>query len=225
MNFKYIVLFLFCGIFTLSAQEEINKFNAKGERVGVWKKDHPNGRIRYKGQFEAGKEIGIFKYYSMVSSEHPILVKTFSKDSNLADVVFYTEEGVVESKGTMDSKSRVGKWLFYHKDGTTILSEENYENGFLNGSSKTFYKSGIPTEILNYKNGKLHGKVQRFADNGVLIDDLNYVDGKLHGLAKYYNLDGKLIYTGMYENDEKSGKWEFYDDRKPVKPDTNSLKQ
>ncbi|SNR75297.1 Antitoxin component YwqK of the YwqJK toxin-antitoxin module [Lutibacter agarilyticus] len=225
MKFKFVVLFLFSGILSLSAQEEINKLNAKGERVGVWKKDYPNGRIRYQGQFEAGKEVGVFKYYSMVSSEHPILVKTFSKSTNLAEVVFYSEEGILESKGQMDGKNRVGKWLYFQKDGITIVSEENYENGVLNGISKTFYKSGIPTEILHYKNGKLHGKVERFADNGVLIDDLSYVDGKLQGLAKYYNLDGKLIYTGMYENDEKAGKWEFYDDGKSVRPDTNTLKQ
>ena len=225
MKFKYIVVFCWFCFSMLSAQETINQFNANGEREGVWKKQYPNGRIRYKGQFEAGKEVGVFKYYSMVSSEHPILVKTFLKNTNLADVVFYTEEGVIESKGNMDGKSRVGKWLFYHKDGTTIISEENYENGALNGVSKTFYKSGTATEILNYKNGKLHGRVQRFADNGILIDDLNYVDGKLQGLAKYYNLDGKLIYTGMYENDEKVGKWEFYDDGKSVRPDTNTLKQ
>lgn len=225
MNFKYVVLFLFSGILSLSAQEEINKLNAKGERVGVWKKDYPNGRIRYQGQFEAGKEVGVFKYYSMVSSKHPIVVKTFIKNTNLAEVVFYSEDGILESKGKMEGKNRVGTWFFYQKDGITILSEENYEHGVLKGISKTFYKSGTPTEILNYKDGKLHGKVERFADNGVLIDDLNYVDGKLSGLAKYYNLDGKLIYTGMYENDEKTGKWEFYDDGKSVGPNTNTLKQ
>jgi antitoxin component YwqK of YwqJK toxin-antitoxin module len=198
--------------------------NAKGERIGVWKKDYPNGRIRYQGQFKDGKEVGVFKYYSIASSKHPIVVKTFLKETNRADVVFYSEEGIVESKGQMEGKNRVGTWFFYQKDGTTILSEEKYENGALNGISKTFYTSGKPTEILNYKNGKLHGKVQRFADNGVLIDDLNYVDGKLNGLAKYYNLDGKLIYTGMYENDEKAGKWEFYDDGKSVRPDNDTLK-
>lgn len=220
MKFKYVLLLFFCGILMLSAQEEVNQLNTDGERVGVWKKFYQNGRIRYQGQFEAGKEVGVFKYYSMVSSDHPIVVKTFSKDSDLAAVVFYTEKGLIESKGAMEGKNRVGKWLYYHKDGKTLLSEENYENGRLNGISKTYYKTGTPTEILQYKNGELHGNIKRFADNGILIDDVNYIDGKLNGIAKYYNLEGKLIYTGMYENDEKTGRWEFYDDGKSVSPNT-----
>lgn len=214
MKFKYLVVFFCFGFSLLSAQETINQFNANGEREGVWKKKYPNGRIRYQGQFENGKEIGVFKYYSIISSDFPIVVKTFSKESAKAEVVFYTEKGVLESKGTMNGKNRIGQWLFYHKDGKTILSKENYEKGILNGISKTFYKTGKPTEILHYKNGKLHGNIQRFADNGVLMDDVNYIDGKLYGEAKFYNIDGKLIYTGMYENDEKVGKWEFYDDGK-----------
>lgn len=225
MKFKYLVVLCCFGFSLLSAQETINQFNANGEREGVWKKEYSNGRIRYQGQFENGKEIGVFKYYSIISSDFPIVVKTFSNESTKAEVVFSSKEGVLESKGSMNGKNRIGKWVFYHKDGKTILSEENYENGVLNGLSKTFYKTGKPTEILEYINGKLHGRVQRFADNGILIDDLNYVDGKLNGLAKYYNLDGKLIYTGMYENDEKSGKWEFFDDGKSVRPTNNIIKQ
>ncbi|MFD1292719.1 toxin-antitoxin system YwqK family antitoxin [Lutibacter holmesii] len=218
------LMFLCCfNMLLLTAQESINQVNESGAREGIWKKEYPNGRIRYQGQFKNGKEIGVFKYYSIRSSKHPILIKTFSKENNLAEVVFYTENGVIESKGVMDGKNRVGQWLYYHKDGVTILSEENYENGVLNGVSKTFYKTGKPTEILYYKNGKLHGNMQRFADNGVLIDDVNYVDGKLNGLAKFYNLKGELIYTGMYKNDEKIGKWEYFNEEETK--DKSILKQ
>lgn len=225
MKFKCIIVFFFFACSVLSAQETINNFNSKGERDGVWEKQYANGRVRYKGQFNNGKEVGVFKYYSIVSSKYPILVKTFSEENNTAEVVFYSENGVLESKGQMEGKSRIGKWFFYHKDGRTILSEENYENGVLSGLSKTYYKTGTLTEVLMYKNGKLHGNIKRFADNGVLIDDVNYIDGKLNGLANYYNLDGKLIYTGLYENDKKTGKWEFFDDGKSVKSNTNNLKQ
>jgi len=219
MKIKIIgLLIFFCGIFTISAQEEMNKVNERGERVGVWKKLYDNGRIRYQGQFESGKEVGVFNYYSMVSSEHPIMIKTFSKENNIATVEFYSESGVIESKGKMNGKNRFGQWFYYHSNGEIVISEENYENGLLNGESKTFYRSGVITEILQYKNGKLHGEIKRFADNGVLIDDLNYNNGKLNGLAKYYDLEGELIYTGQYENDKKIGKWEYFENGKPVSP-------
>jgi antitoxin component YwqK of YwqJK toxin-antitoxin module len=209
--FFLITIFSFQAIF---AQDKINQFNIDGERIGVWKKFYPNKRIRYQGQFINGKEVGTFKYYSALSSEHPTAIKTFLPDERKAKVQFFTEKGVLKSSGEMIGKERIGKWLYYHEDGKTILAEENYQNGILNGVSNTFYKTGKITESSYYVQGKLHGNLKRYADNGVLLDDLNYKNGKLHGAAKYYNIDGTLIFWGDYENDEKVGKWEFVDDEK-----------
>jgi len=209
--FFLLTIFSFQAIF---AQDKINQFNVDGERIGVWKKFYPNKRIRYQGQFIDGKEVGTFKYYSALSSEHPTAIKTFLPDEHKAKVRFFTEKGVLKSTGEMKGKERIGKWFYYHEDGKTMLAEENYQNGILNGASNTFYKTGKITESSYYVQGKLHGNLKRYADNGVLLDDLNYKNGKLHGAAKYYNIDGELIFWGDYENDEKVGKWEFVDDEK-----------
>jgi antitoxin component YwqK of YwqJK toxin-antitoxin module len=194
----------------LNAQEEINKFDLNGKRQGVWKKYYSNNNIRYEGTFKAGNEIGVFKYYDITDSTHPIIIKAFKPNSTIATVSFYTVKGVLESTGTMDGKNRIGKWLYYYPDGKTLMIEENYVNGVLDGVFKSYYKTGKITEILNYKAGKLNGNTKRFADNGVLLDDLNYKNGKLEGAAKYYNINGKLIYAGHYKDDEKIGEWEFY---------------
>lgn len=208
--FVFILLSVM-GFQSINGQVTINQFDANGKRTGVWEKYYNNKRIRYQGQFLAGKEIGIFKYYSALSSDHPIAIKTFSKNSNQSSVQFFTEKGVLESKGEMNGKNRIGKWVYFHSDGKSILSEENYENAILNGESKTYYLTGKITEVSHYRNGKLHGNLKRYADNGFLLDDLNYENGKLHGAAKYYNIEGKLIYWGDYENDEKVGKWEYFE--------------
>jgi len=207
----------------LLSQNKINQFNTSGKRIGVWKKNYNNGKVRYIGQFKNGKEIGVFKFYSALSSEYPTAIKTFETNSNLAKVSFYTVKGVLVSEGVMDAKKRIGHWKYYQSDGKTLLSEENYKNGVLEGKSKTYYKNGKITEILFYKNAKLHGNTKRFAKNGILLDELNYVDGKLDGLAKYYDIHGKLIYTGNYENDVKVGKWEYFENGKSVRVD--KLKQ
>ncbi len=221
--FKVITLFLMFFCAQLNAQEKINQFDLKGNRNGIWKKYYTNNNIRYEGQFKNGKEVGVFKYYSITSSKYPIAIKKFNSNNTIASVKFYTVEGILESKGEMDGKKRIGKWQYYHPDGKTIMIEENYLNGVLEGEFKSYYKTGKITEILNYKTGKLHGNTKRFADNGILLDDLNYKNGKLEGLAKYYNVDGKLIYTGKYENDEKVGEWEYYENGK--KENVNKLKQ
>lgn len=217
-----IIFLLLFGIQT-TAQGKINQFDLNGKRTGVWKKHYTNKNIRYEGKFKSGKEIGVFKYYNAISSKHPVIIKTYAANNDIATVKFYTIEGVLESTGEMQGKNRIGKWLYFQPDGKALMIEENYENGVLNGEFKSYYKTGKITEFLNYKNGKLHGNTKRFADNGALLDDLNYKEGKLEGLAKYYNIDGQLIYTGNYENDEKVGEWEYYNNGK--KENVNKLKQ
>ena len=221
-NYSLLVLIMLLTFQYTNAQEKINQFNAKGERIGVWKKYYNNKRIRYEGEFNNGKEIGVFKYYSILSSKHPTIIKKFQNNSELASLSYYTVDGVLESEGTMEGKNRVGKWVYFYPEGE-IMIEENYSNGALNGTYKSYYKTGKITEIINYKNGILHGSSKRYADNGNLLDDLNYEEGKLNGLANYYTVEGKIMYKGNYENDVKVGEWEFYDNGEKVTE--NKLKQ
>lgn len=218
MKSYYKILLISIWIFLIplnsSAQEKINQLDTKGRKTGVWKKYHSNNRIRYEGQFEADKEIGVFKYYSILSSDHPIIIKTFDKGSSIATVVFYSEDGTKKSEGKMNGKNRIGKWLYYYPDGKTLLIEENYVDGVLEGNYISYFKNSKISEQLIYKNGKLHGNIKRFADNGTKIEDLNYINGVLNGSANYYNIDGMLIYTGVYENDERVGDWKYYNDGK-----------
>lgn len=209
-----IIISLFFVWYNSNSQEKINQLDSNGKKAGVWKKYYDNNKLRYVGQFEADKEVGVFKYYSMVSSEHPIIIKKFIENSAISEVSFYKVNGTKESVGKMDGKNRIGKWLYYYPDGKTLMIEENYENGVLEGSYKSYFKNNSISEQLNYKKGKLHGNIKRFADNGVLLEDLNYENGILNGQANYYNIEGKLIYNGVYENDERVGDWKYYDNDK-----------
>ncbi|MHB1146193.1 MAG: toxin-antitoxin system YwqK family antitoxin [Lutibacter sp.] len=215
----YKSLFFFLLLFvsgTVMAQEKINQLDEQGRRTGVWKKYYDNKNIRYEGQFEAGKEIGIFNYYAELNSAHPILVKSYTEGSDNAKVSYFYEGGKLESEGTMNGKNRIGKWTYYNTDGKTIISEENYENGLLHGTATTYFSPGKITEVLTFKDGVLHGNVLRYSSEGILLDDLQYENGKLHGPAKYYNIAGKLIRKGNYENDQKAGNWEYFENGKPI---------
>lgn len=200
------------------SQEKINQLDAQGRRTGIWKKFYDNNNIRYEGQFKAGKEIGVFNFYSELNSEQPMIVKTFSEGNDNAKVSYFYDDGKLESEGSMNGKNRIGKWTYYNTDGKTIVSEENYEKGLLNGISTTYFAPGKIAETANYKNDELHGNVLRYSSEGVLLDDLHYQNGKLHGPAKYFNVLGKLVRKGDYENDLKVGNWEYYEDGKPINP-------
>lgn len=193
---------------SLFGQEKINQFNANGERHGVWKKNYDNGNVRYTGTFNNGKEVGEFKYYNENNSKHPSITKKFNS-IGISTVQFFSDKGVPESIGKMKDRRRIGKWVYYAKDGKTIISEENYKDGELEGQVITYYPNGQPTEVFNYKKGKIHGLVKRYSDEGIVLDEVMYEDGKRNGLAKYYNTKGELLYSGLYENDLKVGDWEY----------------
>lgn len=207
-----ILLFLFLFIFQEGrAQQDINQFDKDNNRHGVWKKFYSNERVRYVGSFNHGKEIGTFKYYSASNSDNPIIIKKFHDNDDLADVQFFTETGVLESEGKMRGKNREGKWFYYHVDGKTVMSEENYLNGKLDGDYKTFFPTGEPTEIASYKNGLLDGNYKKYSIKGFLYQDFNYSQGKLNGLAVYYSRQtGDLIKKGPFKDDLRVGTWENY---------------
>jgi antitoxin component YwqK of YwqJK toxin-antitoxin module len=225
MKKQLLFLVFFLQLLTLAAQDQVNQFDEQGERHGVWRKYYNNNRIRYTGRFEHGKEVGIFKFYSASNSDNPVIIKTFSPDSDLAEVSFYTPSGVLESQGKMRGKEREGKWLFYHEDGKSVMSEENYLNGKLEGVYKTYYPSGEPTEIAYYKNGLLDGNYKKYSIKGFLYQDFNYSKGKLNGMATYYSRKtGDLIKKGPFKDDQRVGTWENYVDGELVSTEQPALK-
>jgi len=228
-KFKSIFLLLFIAMLTSyysNAQTAINQLDKDGNRHGIWKKFYNNDRIRYQGKFIHGKEVGTFKYYSAASSDHPIMIKEFNQDNSIADVSFFTENGTLESKGKMNGKNRVGKWLYFHEDGKTIMAEENYNNGKLHGDYKTFYNSGKPTEIGYYINGLLDSTYRKYSIKGHLYQHFSYKGGKLNGKAVYYNRKtGEITTKGQFKDDVRVGVWENYVDGELVSTEKPNLKK
>ena len=207
----FFVFAFFACFFTsenINAQK-INQFNKNKKRTGVWKKYYSNKRIRYVGQFENGKEVGTFKFYDIRESKFPVIIKTFFEDSDSLFVQFYTLAGKIETEGVLNGRKRVGNWKYFYADGT-LMSEENYKNGLLDGEQLIYYPDGLVTEFAIYKNGLKHGVVSKYSSKGILIEEITYKEGKANGLAKYFELNGNLKETGHYKNGKRIGKWEFY---------------
>jgi len=222
--FNLIILVLAMQL--VEAQEKINQFDAQGKRDGVWKKYYKvNNKLRYTGQFNHGKEVGVFKYYDINNDEIPVIIRDFNKNDNSENVSFFSKEGLLQSKGKMMEKLRIGKWIFYHKDGKTIMLEEFYKNGKLNGESKVYYANGKLTEVLHYTNGKLNGNYKRYSIRGFLYQDLTYVNDILNGPATFYNRKtGKILSKGIFKNNKRIGSWKHYENGKPTLIEKQALK-
>ncbi len=203
---------------SLLGQEKINQFDSEGKRHGVWKKYYPNSKqLRYQGTFNHGKEEGEFFFYCENCKEQPIAIKKFSGKDSIAFVQFFRENGKRLSQGTMKGKKRIGKWEFFHKDGTTLLSEEEYVNGVLDGIKTTYYANKVVTKTSQYKNGIQEGKEKYFSPEGILLKEFTYKNGELHGVATYYDADGNLIIKGNYKNGRKHGTWKYFKNGKLIK--------
>lgn len=213
-----LIFFVFYFVAENSNSQSINKFNATNQRTGIWKKYYSNNRIRYVGQFENGKEVGVFKFYDMSSSNHPVIIKTFFKDSDSLFVQFYSLDGIINTEGIIRGRKRVGNWKYFYKNGT-VMSEENYINGSLNGEQVIFYPDGQVTESTLYKEGLLDGFTSKFSSKGVLIEKVCYKEGEPNGLAKYFELNGNLKETGYYKEGKRVGEWEYYMDGEIVTDD------
>lgn len=211
-NIGYIILFLTM----ITNAQEINQFDENNKRHGVWEQRYENGRIRYEGAFVHGREIGDFYFYdNKIHNNYPSIKKVFYEDVNYEEVTFYYDGGQKRSEGKMIGKKRDGLWKYYNTAGKIIL-EENYIDGNLNGVQNVYFKTGQLTEIRNYSNNKLHGIVTRFSQHGDTLHTLTYSKGKLNGRTSLYEANGVIRESGLYYNNYRVGKWDFYIDGKFV---------
>lgn len=211
---KLLLLLLTLFLTNLYAQESINQFDNDGERNGIWKKNFENTKqIKYEGNFEHGKEVGLFKFYKLVNGKSA-LSATREFDANSDDILvkFYASSGKLISEGHMRDKIFVGKWVYYHNRTKGIMTLEHYnDQGQLDGERNVFYANGQMAEQTFYVNGKIEGVSKIFSERGVLIKAFLYSDNMLNGISKYYNGDGQLLAEGAYRNDQQHGIWKYYE--------------
>jgi len=211
---KLILGLIFTIILTLGhAQKSVNQFDKEGERHGLWTKNyHQTNQKRYEGVFKNGKEIDSFKYYTLSKGKSILsAIKVFNENDSLADITFLASNKKVISQGKMNGKRFIGQWVFYHKNSTSKMIDETYnEYGKLEGERKVYYKNGLIAEKAFYKNGKLDGEAKWFSETDVLIKWSHYKDDELNGKVINYDSDGNTTSEGDYAEDRKKGIWKYY---------------
>src|SRR5690554_241977 len=151
---KHIIVLLFLVLPTVFVAQNINQLDENGKRHGVWKKNFDNTNvIRYEGEFNHGKEIGLFKFYKNINMAAVLTAtKEFNVKDDVADVTFYASNGKVISKGKMRGKDYIGEWIYYHKDAKQELRQDNKNSKEeWNGEGWVNYNSGQLAEKLEYK--------------------------------------------------------------------------
>jgi len=217
MNTKAVILLFFVSAFSWA--QNINQLDADGKRHGIWKKNFEGtNQLRYQGQFNHGKEIGLFKFYLLVKKKSILsATKLFNANDNSAEVKFLASNGKIISEGKMVGKTYVGKWTYYHKNSDKIMTLETYDDkGVLQGDRLVYYANGQLAEKTTYIDGKIQGLSEVYSLKGVVLKSFIYVNGELNGISKAYNGKGELLSEGNFKNGKKSGIWKFYENNKLI---------
>lgn len=216
---KFLIVFLLFTVFSFAQEEQINQYDADGNRHGLWKGVYEKTkRPRYEGVFEHGKETGIFKYFDDTKAGKVIATRDFSKGDGSCYAVFYDRKGNKVSEGGINKdRQNEGVWKFYHKESPQIMAIENYKNGKLDGVRKVFYKNGKIASETHYVDGVKEGVFKQYADNGVVLEEIPYKNNQFHGWVIYRDYSGNLVAEGQYEKGLKKGIWKFYENGKLIK--------
>ncbi|MCT4628356.1 toxin-antitoxin system YwqK family antitoxin [Winogradskyella sp.] len=218
---KVYFTFFFTIILTIAyAQKSVNQYDKNGKRHGIWTKNYyKTDQKRYQGTFKHGKEIDTFNYYTLSKGKSVLsAIKVFNEKDSIAEVTFYTSTKKIISKGKMNGKRYIGKWVFYHKNSSVIMIVEHYnDDGKLEGEREVYFKNGNTAEKAMYKNGKLHGESSWYSESNKLLRRSTYINGDLNGKTINYDADENITSEGYYTENKKSGIWKYYKDGKITK--------
>ncbi|WP_320053849.1 toxin-antitoxin system YwqK family antitoxin [uncultured Acetobacteroides sp.] len=206
----FLVSCFLCCAMTVSAQQDtvFNQKNARGQKMGWWKKTYEDSTIQYVAYFENDKPVGLVKRYSKRGKIKSIL--NYLPNSSVVEAQLFNADGILLAKGKYEKNKKEGQWITYYPDGQTMYVE-NYKNNLKDGKANGYYPNKAVMYKYQYTNGRRVGAAVQYYSNGTLMEELTYSqDGKLIGPYRgYYDNNAKRI-VGTYVNGEKDGEWITY---------------
>jgi antitoxin component YwqK of YwqJK toxin-antitoxin module len=222
VQFKSIVFLFLLSQSFLFSQEKTNQVDENGNKNGQWKGYYDDSKnLKYEGQFENGKEIGIFTFYDNIKSKKIVATRDFSANDGSSYTIIYNGKFKV-SEGKVIDKIHEGEWKFYHLRSDTLMTVENYKKGALHGVKKVFYNTGLLAELTTFENGIKDGPYQKVAENGVVMEESIFKNGEYDGSAIFREAAGDNYTKGQFKNGKSIGKWYFYKNGKVVKTENRS---
>ncbi|MDX2361660.1 MAG: toxin-antitoxin system YwqK family antitoxin [Crocinitomicaceae bacterium] len=192
----------------LNNQDRVNAAGANKPFTGTCETCHMNGQLERRINFVNGREDGTDT--TTYKSGCPQVVRTHIQGVENGQWLFYydsTEQLAWEMNYMMGEKH--GKHMFYKSNGDTTRWE-NYRNGLLDGTKRTYYPDSKLKREVEYKMGVMDGAFKIYNLDGVVIEELNYREGKKDGDCAYFYDDGTPLKSENWTMGIKNGEFKSF---------------
>ncbi|MDP4266946.1 MAG: toxin-antitoxin system YwqK family antitoxin, partial [Bacteroidota bacterium] len=172
----------------------IGTYNKNGKPEGFRREYNQDGTIKSAKIFKSGVMIG----------------KGIVDDGGMKNDSWkeYFETGELRGEGNYKNDRRIGKWIFYHRNGKIEQTGTYIEGEIPDGEWKWFYESGKLLKSEIFKRGLLEGLLKEYTDSGNVITEGKYQDDLKEGEWFYDMNDHKEI--GSYKSGMRDGEWKHY---------------
>ena len=173
---------------------------------------HSNGSLERRITFVNGKQNGIdtSKYASGCIQS---VQSTIMGEQNGQWLLYYDSTYLKMWEMNYQAGEKHGKHIFFDKvseEKVDTTKWENYNNGRLHGTKRTYYPESKIKREVNYVNGIMDGYFKEYNPRGVITLELIYKEGKKNEEAKYFYDDGTLLKTENWNMDVKNGEFKTF---------------
>ncbi|MCF8258524.1 MAG: hypothetical protein K9J06_13290 [Flavobacteriales bacterium] len=183
--------------------QETNITDAKGRKQGPWRQVHPNGQVRYEGEFKDDRPLGLFRYY--FADGKLKATNNHAPDGSVASH-HYHPNGKIQAKGVYRNQKKDSLWQYFNENEMLVL-EETYRQNLLHGAQRIYLDSGQLGEETHFRDSVKHGPWNKFFGNSRPWIEANYKNGSLDGPFKIWQDDGKPKVQGNYADGLRIGTW------------------
>ncbi len=211
-----------------SKSEQIKGYK-NGKPNGIQTLYFPDGKIKSVSTIEQD-QFKQLECYNLSGEK----VYTAREEDGIFNFKSFFPDGTVKLEGKYIKGAKNGPWKGYNIFGS-LLTEENWVNGYRSGVQKVFYSNGNPKLIYSCDSSKTVGKVIEYFENGHVshsgysnkdgncgesvsyysndsIESVSYfIENKIAGTKSYYSPTGKLTCEEIFDIDNEPIGIKYFD--------------
>ncbi len=188
----------------LKDRKEFNRYNAAGEKTGVWRDYYANGKLKSETGYKKGRKDGLAKTYNekgkLVDLQRMEGDTVAGHSDELVIIELYKEfhqNGKPKLVGGIDNGLKMGTFREYNEEGNII-------NGYI------YEKDTMMSQGMITGDGVYQGDWTHFYKSGKIKSKGAYLDSKKEGKWIYYYANGKKEQEGQLKENKLKGEWTWY---------------